>query len=489
MLTLTRPSRKRVPARNLSRRALQSGRTFYDNTLDAFNVQLWANTSLAILFENMVMAQLVNRDFEQTLAQFGDTVNTRKPGEFTAKRKTNADAVTVQNATAVNIPVKLNQLWHVSYLVKDGEESIAFKSIIDEFLRPALIAEARAIDHVLASQVYQFQSNSAGRLLFMDENNAKNNVLTLRQVMNLNKAWTTNRNLILTPANENSMLRAEEFTDANRVGDDGTALREASLGRKLGFDILMAQNQPYVAPVAIGTLGGTRRLGAVNNAAGYVIGDTTFTVDGLAAAITAGTFITIAGDDTPLQVVSTVGGATPTSITVFQGLKSAVADNAVITVYNTGAVSGAYTVDATTLLGYGKEITISGMGAAPQIGQQVTFGSDNAHIYAVIDVNGLVGITLDRPIEANIADTAKVNLGPAGSYNFGFHPNALTMATRPLALPRAGTGALAGRATWDGITLRVVITYDGNKQGHLVTIDILMGVKVIEPALGSVLYG
>ena len=37
---------------------------------------------LAILEENMVMANLVHRDFENEIAKFGDVVNTRKPGEF-----------------------------------------------------------------------------------------------------------------------------------------------------------------------------------------------------------------------------------------------------------------------------------------------------------------------------------------------------------------------------------------------------------------------
>jgi hypothetical protein len=481
--------RKIVPARNLSRRAMIGGKTFYDNTVDAFNVQLWARTSLAILYENMVMGNLVNRDFEPLFSRFGDTVNTRKPGQFKSKRKTNADAVTIQNATATNIPVKLNQNLHVSYLIKDGEESIAFTSLVDEFLGPAMLAHAQLIDHILSCQVYQFLGNSAGHLGGMDDDNAKDYILDSRLVLDNNKAWATNRNLVLTSYSESQALRNEEFTDAQRVGDDGTALREASLGRKLGFNIWKAQNQPFITLPAVGTSGGNIRVGAVNNAAGYPVNASSFTVDGLTGAITAGTWLTIAGDDTPLQVVSTVGGATPTTIVTAQGIKTAVLDNAVINVYVPGATTAAYTVDSTTLLGYAKEIGLTGVSVTPQIGQLVSFGTDNSHVYGIVDVNGTSGITLDRPIEANIASGAAVNFGPAGSYNFAFHPNAITLATRPLALPRPGTGALAGNAEWDGITIRVVITYDGNNQGHLVTLDILLGIKVIEPLLGSVLYG
>ncbi len=499
--TIVTPNRKNViprlrrsynrPVHGLSRRAIRGGALMsagkmsaFDNTLDAFNVQLWAQESLMLLYENMVLGALVHRDFDNLIAAYGDTVNTRKPGNFSAVRKTNADAVTIQNATVTNIPVKLNQQIHVSYLVKDGEESIAFTSIVEEFLRPAMMAHARFIDHVLACQVYQFLGNQAGRLGQMDATNAKSYILDLRQVMNVNNAWVNDRNLVLTPQTESILLNVEQFTDAQRVGDDGTALRNASLGRKLGFDILMAQNQPYVSSQSAVT-----RAGAINNASGYAAGATNLTVDGITGAVTAGTWITIAGDDTPQQVTGSTGGATPTALVITPGLKRAVVDNAVITIYPVGATSAAYTYDSTTNTGYAKEIALTGFTAAPQVGQLVSFGSDTTIRYGIIAVNGTSGITLDRPIEASISSGATVNLGPSGSFNFAFHPNALTLVSRPMARPRAGTGALSEVMDWMGLSIRVTITYDGNKQGHLVTLDILAGVKVLDSALGGVLFG
>ena len=42
----------------------------------------------------------------------------------------------------------------------------------------------------------------------------------------------------------------------------------------------------------------------------------------------------------------------------------------------------------------------------------------------------------------------------------------------------------------DGVTaVRVTITYDGTSQGHLVTLDILAGVQVLDGRLGSVVLG
>jgi hypothetical protein len=447
---------------------------------DAYFPEMWANESIAILQEAMVVGNLVHRDFEPAIANYGDVVNTRKPGEFTVKRKTANDNVTVQTPTATNVPVVLNQHLHTSFLIKDGDQSKAFKDLVAEYLSPAMLSVARGIDQILMAQTFQFLPNVAGKLGGVSGSTAQSYLLGTRQVMNQNKALVDGRHMIVGPVAETALLSDPAFLQAYSVGDEGTALREASLGRKFGYNIFMAQNTPYSLATATDKV-----TGAVNNAAGYVAGIKTFTVDGLSAAISNGSWITIAGDATPLQVVSTVGGATPTSITVAQGLKSAVLDNAVVTIWGVGQVNqgGGYA------LGYAKEITYDTFTADPQVGQAVTFGTSTV-IYGIIavDTTGKT-ILLDRPLEATLADDAKINLLPAGSYNFAFHKNALALVTRPLALPMPGTGARAGVANFGGFSMRVVMTYDGNKQGTLVTLDTLLGVKVLETSLGAIMLG
>lgn len=74
--------------------------------------------------------------------------------------------------------------------------------------------------------------------------------------------------------------------------------------------------------------------GAVNNAAGFGAGTTTMDIDGVSQSIAGGTPFTVAGLSGTYQVTSTVGGATPTSVTFTPGLTGSVADNAVITFGN-----------------------------------------------------------------------------------------------------------------------------------------------------------
>lgn len=451
----------------------------YDDFPDAFIPERWANESIAILEETMVIGGLVHRDFNAEIAEAGDTVNTRKPGEFKAKRKSSADSVTVQSTTSTNVAVKLNQHLHTSFMIKDKDQSLAFKDLVLEYLKPGMLSIARAVDQILLAQVHQFQANNGGHLGGITGVTAEDYLLDTREVLNLNKATEEGRHLIVGPRSDTALLKVEKFTSAYAVGDSGEAIKNASLGRKYGFEILSSQNTPYVAT------GNTVVLGAINQA-GASIGATSVTVDGLSAAITVGTWFTVVGDDTPHRVVGTTGGATPTAISFTPALRYAVADNAVVTLYTPGAInlSGGYAVD------YDKELTIDGFTVAPRIGQAISFGqSSTAAVYTVIDVTGLTSILLDRPLEAALSDDDKANIGPAGSYNFAFHRNALALVCRPLALPMPGMGARAGVANYNNVSMRVTMAYDANKQGTLVTVDMLIGVKVLEPLLGAVMLG
>jgi hypothetical protein len=449
----------------------------FANDTDSMIPEIWANESLMILQNNMIMGNLVHRDFEDEVANFGDVVNTRRPNDFTGQRKTDSDDITVQDAQAPNIPVPLDQHFHTSFLIRDGEESKSFKDLVQIFLEPAVISLAQSVDQVLTAQAYNFLPNVAGGL---GAGGSKSGVISARKTMTNNKAPLQGRNLVIGACTEADLLNIDEFVTADKVGDEGTALREGSLGRKYGFNIFVDQNVPEIEA------GNTIVTGAVNFGAGYDKGTTTITVDGFSAALTDGSWFTVEGDNVPQQIVSTVGGATPTSITFLPGLVSGVTDDAVVTVYTPGAVNNG----AGYASGYNKELTIDGFTVSPQTGQLISLGAAGGSTYGSIDsLNGpsTTAVALNRSLEASVADNDVVGVGPAGNYNFFFHRNALALVSRPLAMPRMNTGAMAAIANFNNLGLRVVMAYDPYKQGTLVTVDLLCGTKVLDQRLGGVL--
>ena len=306
-----------------------------NDDLDPYVPEHWANESIAILVENMVVANLIHRDFSNLIASHGDVVNTRQPATFTAKRKRDGENVTDQNPNATNVPVTLDQHLHVSFLLYDGEQSKSFKDLVTEFLEPALIAIASEIDKILLGQAVQFIANNGGLLSSMTDSNAKDYVLDTRQVMNSNKAPISSRNLILSVSAETKLLKDDTFTSAEQVGDEGTALREASLGRKLGFNMFMCQNASGFTNSDTGT------ANDINNGT-LAIGTTTITMTD-SSVVTVGDMITIAVDMIP-QRVTAVNGTTHV-VTITPGLRRAIADEAVVTVYDAALVNQAATTE------------------------------------------------------------------------------------------------------------------------------------------------
>lgn len=449
----------------------------FDTDNRAYVPEVWAQESLMVLEENMVVANMVHRDFENEIASEGDVVNTRRPGEFEMKRKTAADEITVQDASATKVQVKLDQHLHTSFLIKDEEMSKSMKDLVTEFLTPAVRSIARGVDQILLGQAYQFMSNSVGKL---GTDIAKATVIAANTKMNQNKVPTGPgmRNMILTPSQEGALLNVADFTKVNESGAS-QALIDAQLGRKFGFDFYMCQNTPSIgAQTASATA-------AVNLSAGYAAGATALAMDGTSETVLPGTWFTVAGDMTP-QVVVTATGTPTTSITFAPGLKNAVDNNAVITFYPVGAINYSDGYDS----GYTKSLTVDGLSAAPETGQLMSINSAaNRKDYALINTPTTTAVDLDRALDSDVDNDTIIGLGPTGDYGLAFHRNALALVTRPLALAPAGTGANQAVANYNGLSIRVSLAYDSYKQGMLVTVDTLLGTKVLDEDLGVVIYG
>jgi len=137
-----------------------------------------------------------------------------------------------------------------------------------------------------------------------------------------------------------------------------------------------------------------------------------------------------------------------------------------------------------------KPMVLKTFSVAPQTGQLVSIGpivggahglwTDNQ--YSVLQAT-TTSLLVDIPLTATRVDSAVVGIGPAGNYGLCMHPNAIALVNRPLPLPIT-RGAESFVANYNDLSVRVVITYDGVKQGHRVTVDMLCGIKVLDTNLG-----
>src|SRR6195952_1946610 len=96
-----------------------------DNLANAI-VKLVAVDALPALMGNLVMGNLVNRDFEPTLAQAGDTVNVPIPPTLIANNIAEGGTVVTQNPSLGNAQIILNTHAEATFLIPDVTKALAF---------------------------------------------------------------------------------------------------------------------------------------------------------------------------------------------------------------------------------------------------------------------------------------------------------------------------------------------------------------------------
>lgn len=462
----------------------------FANDNDALIPEIWARESIAVLEENMVMAQLVHRDHSEEIKDFGDIVHTRKPSDMEGDRRTDTDTVSYEDAVVTNVQVPLDQWFLVPFVIKDGERSKSMQDLIQVHLVPAMKAMGNNIDRAILGRMAHSLlggiNDRVGRLGALSSANAYDTTLEAREVLNRSLAHTGNRNLVLAPGSETAMLKTELFAAANQRGDGGTALEEARLGRIAGFDTFMDQNvNGVLSNASRDTFTGATSAAIAAGASGALAA-----VDLTSRVLVVGEFLNIAGNDQPTWVTAETNAAgDTTSATLNEELKNAVASGAVITVYNGMTVNGAFAS------GYTKYINIDGHAAnkGPVVGQLLAFGTTTGtrHTYTVIRTKVIstteTQVLLDRPLDSALADNDGAFPGPAGDFNVAFHRNAFAFVNRPLA--PATEGARSFVATHNGVSMRVTMQYDIDVGGTKVVLDLLAGTQLLDANLATLLLG
>jgi hypothetical protein len=194
-----------------------------------------AREALMVLRNNAVMANLVHRDYSsEFVAGVGDTITIRKPASFVAK-EFDTD-IEVQDATEESATVKMDKHLDVSFAVTSKQMAMDIEDFSKQLLIPAMQAFLNKIDGYLLT-LAKGVTNSVTAT-----EDARNDIVDARAFLTKAAAPLTDRNLVVGSDMEADLLKTDLFVSAEKVGDDGTALREASLGRKLGLDCYVDQN-------------------------------------------------------------------------------------------------------------------------------------------------------------------------------------------------------------------------------------------------------
>ena len=232
-----------------------------------------ANEALMCLAGNLVMADLVHRDYADEFVSVGDTISIRKPAKFVAKNFTGVTEA--QDITEGSVTVKLDRFRDVTVAVTSKELSLDIEDFSAQVVQPAMQAIAQAIDQDLlavatANAKLEKASEFGGSL---------QEVAELAKQLDIAKAPAQSRSLVLHPEHKYRFATLDSFADMSYSGDNET-LRDAQLGRIYTLDTYMDHN----APDSLATEPGTATAYTVTGTKG----SSSVTVNGLEGTIAAG---------------------------------------------------------------------------------------------------------------------------------------------------------------------------------------------------------
>ena len=214
-------------------------------TYSAFIPQIWSQKLSQMLEKNCVMLQCVNRNWEGEIKNQGDTVKIITPA-----------AVSVSTLTSENI--EYSSLTPTSQdLVIDQKKFFAFK--IDDvaqvqantdIMEAHLVNAKNAIEEVQDSYLLGMHTNvsedntigSESSPIVLDKSTIYENFVKLSLALKYSdavhlgaKPW-----VVINPNIESYLLQSPEFISAYTVADE--TLREGSIGRIAGMDVLVSTN-------------------------------------------------------------------------------------------------------------------------------------------------------------------------------------------------------------------------------------------------------
>ena len=134
------------------------------------------------------------------------------------------------------MPVKMDKHLDVSFAVTSKQLSMDIEDFSKQLLVPAMQAFADKVDQYLLG----LKADITNSVPATDV--VQNDVIDARAFLTKAAAPLTERRFVYGTDTETKLLKTDLFVSAEKVGDEGTALREASLGRKYGMDFYVDQN-------------------------------------------------------------------------------------------------------------------------------------------------------------------------------------------------------------------------------------------------------
>jgi hypothetical protein len=230
-------------------------------------VKLVAADALPALMGNLVMGNLVNRDYEPTLAQAGDTINVPIPPTLVANNIAEGGTVQTQNPNLGNAQIMLNTHAESTFQIPDVTKVLAVPDLLKLYMQPAVVALAERIESDLLGLYASFSSNAPvgtpGSPITEATVDAAETALFAAKV-----PASAAKYLVVDSSTYSALRQIPRFSEFQTAGEAGLrALVDGAVGKMKDFYIFRSQfvTMTGSAPVA------THNLAFARDAIGLVV--------------------------------------------------------------------------------------------------------------------------------------------------------------------------------------------------------------------------
>lgn len=402
-----------------------------------------AKEALQILDNNLVMAKQVYRGYENEFDKrvngykVNDTITIRRPADFTIR---SGATMAVQDVDEGSTTIVVNQRKGVDFKFTSQDLTLKIGELSERVIKPAMVQLANQVDVDLMSLYASVPQwvGTPGQVI-----NSFTDFALGPQELDEFAVPPDGRSAVLCPADHWGLLGSQSalfIQDAARG-----AYRQGSLGMVGGIDTYMAQNVPTLTT-------GTRTAGA------------------------------------------TIGASITTSTTTYDSIKTT--NQQTITVTTNGSTDTVVTGDVFTIahcfavnpvtkakLAFNKQFTV------------VTGGTASGSTLSLVITPALIwtGPYQNVAIDVGTTDLNSAAITWIGSastayrQNMVFHKNAFALVMVPLVKPPGAVDV--GRESYKGTSVRVIPVYNGIDDESAWRLDILYGVKAIDPRLATRISG
>ena len=227
-------------------------------------VKLVAADALPVLVGNLVMGNLVNRDYEPVLANAGDTVNVPIPPTMQANNIAAGGTVTPQNPSLGNAQIVLNTHAEATFQIPDVTKVLAVPDLLKIYMQPAVAAIAQKIETDLLNLYANFTTavGTAGSPLTEATVDAAETALFMAKVPPNEPKY-----IVVDAAAYSAWRQIPLFEEFQTAGAAGlAALIDGTIGKYKDFYVFRSQFVPKTSSPA-----NTHNLAFTRDAIGLVV--------------------------------------------------------------------------------------------------------------------------------------------------------------------------------------------------------------------------